>query len=137
MVLASGHHTPNNRPIIVKAWTTNFDFTAEVLNTISIWVKFPNLPLNCCSRGALSRISSALGNPLFVDACTTKIERISYARVLIEMNITLVFPKVIIVQDPSGRVFEQRLEYDWVPMYCPTCLMVGHKCKPKETKTPV
>ncbi|KAF3667541.1 hypothetical protein FXO38_08534 [Capsicum annuum] len=44
--------------------------------------------------------------------------------------------KVISVQDPSGRIFEQKLEYEWVPAYCSTCLMIRHKYKPKEKKAP-
>lgn len=127
VVLSSGPHMLNSKPIILKVWSKEFDFSAEVLTTLPIWVNFPNLPLNCWSQRALSRMSSALGNPLFADDCTTKVERISYARVLIEMNVTQSLSKVISVQDPSGRVFEQKLEYDWVLVYFSTCLMVGHK----------
>lgn len=102
----------NNKPITLKAWSKNFDFSANVLTTIPIWVKFHNLPLNCWIQGALSRINSALGNPLFPDDCTIKVDRISYACVLIEMNATQILPKVLSVKDPSGRMFERKLEYN-------------------------
>ncbi|KAH0776401.1 hypothetical protein KY290_007812 [Solanum tuberosum] len=46
-VLYSGPHLMNNQPIIVKAWSSDFDFNKEVLQTVPIWVKYPNLPLNC------------------------------------------------------------------------------------------
>lgn len=127
-VLYSGSHTMNNKPIILKVWTTEFDFTQEGLTTVPLWVRFSNLPLHCWSRGSLSRIGSALGNLLFADECTTKVKRISYARMLIEMNVTQPLPKEIFVQIPSGKVFLQALAYDWMPAYCTECLMVGHRC---------
>ncbi|XP_075087806.1 uncharacterized protein LOC142169792 [Nicotiana tabacum] len=66
-------------------WSADFDFNKEVLQIIPVWVKYPNLPLNCWGAKSLSRISSGLGIPLYADACTAQLDRISYARVLIEI----------------------------------------------------
>ncbi|XP_019237929.1 PREDICTED: uncharacterized protein LOC109218063 [Nicotiana attenuata] len=101
----------------MKAWTPDFDFNNEVLKTIPIWVKFPKLPLNCWGIEALRRINSGIGLPLYADDCTTKIERISYASVLIEMNIIKELPTNVLVQDPNGREFEQVVEYEWKPQF--------------------
>lgn len=76
----------------------------------------------------MSRIASGLGCPIYADECISSTARISYARVLIEMDISKELPKCIIVQDPSGKEFEQVVEYDSVPQYCHKCLMVGHDC---------
>ncbi|WMV19307.1 hypothetical protein MTR67_012692 [Solanum verrucosum] len=46
-----------------------------------------------------SRISSGLGASLYADECTTKMDRISYARVFVEMDVARELPKI---QD--GRV---------------------------------
>ncbi|WMV32217.1 hypothetical protein MTR67_025602 [Solanum verrucosum] len=54
----------NYKPVIVKPWTTNFNFKDEVLKVIPLWVKFPNLPLNCWGTKSLSRITSVLGKPI-------------------------------------------------------------------------
>ncbi|XP_060183267.1 uncharacterized protein LOC132613254 [Lycium barbarum] len=97
-VLYSGPHTMNNRPVIIKPWAADFNFCDEVLRTIPIWFKFPNLPLNCWSMDSLSRISSGLGNPIYANACTTTMDRISFARVLIEVDITQPLPKKINVK---------------------------------------
>ncbi|KAM3233563.1 hypothetical protein P3L10_018922 [Capsicum annuum] len=69
---------------------------------------------------SLSRIGSGLGVPLYADNCTTTVDRISYARVLVEMDITKDFPKEIKVEDPTGRIFGQPIEYEWVPLYYPS-----------------
>ncbi|XP_075077311.1 uncharacterized protein LOC142164046 [Nicotiana tabacum] len=127
-VLYSGTHTIGNKPIILKSWSADFNFYDEVLKTIPLWVSFSNLPLNCWGKITLSRIASGLGFPIYADECTSSTTRISYARVLIEIDILKKLPKCIIVQDPYGKEFEQVVEYDWVPQYCHKCLMVGHDC---------
>ncbi|XP_070037188.1 uncharacterized protein [Nicotiana tomentosiformis] len=127
-VLYSGPHTMGTKSIILKSWSTDFNFYDEVLKTIPLWVSFPNLPLNYWGRLTLSRIASGLGCPIYADECTTSTSRIFYARVLIEMDITKDLPKSIIVQDSLGKEFKQMMEYDWVPQYYKKCLMVGHDC---------
>lgn len=128
-VLYYGPHMMNNKPIIVKVWSAEFDLNKEVLQTIPMWVKYPNLPLNCWGNKSLSRISSRLGVPLYVDVCTTQVDMISYARVLVEMDVTKELPKSVKVTDPSGREFMQEIDYDWVPEFCTKCMQVGHQCR--------
>lgn len=81
---------------------------------------------------SLSRIGSGLGIPLYADECTTKIERISYAGLLVEMDVTKPLPHSIKVIDLTRKIFEQHIEYDWVPEYCYKCLQVGHTCRNEE-----
>lgn len=126
-VLYSGPHMINNKSIIVKVWSAEFDLNKEVLQTIPMWVKYPNLPLNCWGNKSLSRISSGLGVPLYADACTTQVDSISYARVLVEMDVTKELPKSVKVTDPNGREFMQEIDYDWVPELCTKCMQVGHQ----------
>lgn len=133
-VLLSGPHL-YYKPLIVQLWELDFSFDNEVLRVIPLWVKLPNLPLNCWGVRSLSRISSGLGNPVYADECTSKMERISYARVLIEMDVTGLLPQAVRVQDPTGRVFDQEVQYDWVPEYCNSCLQVGNDCSRITAKT--
>lgn len=74
----------------------------------------------------LSRIGSGLGNPLYADDCTTKIERVSYARMLINIDVTRPLPKSVKVEYLNEEVFEHEIIYDSKPMYYLTCLQVGH-----------
>ncbi|XP_075076350.1 uncharacterized protein LOC142163006 [Nicotiana tabacum] len=108
-VLYSGPYTISNKPIIIKPWRASFDFQVEVLQTVPIWAKFPNLPLSCWGMDSLSRTRSGLGIPLYADKCTTKVERILYARILIEMDVTRELP---------------------------TRIKVGHTCKPMQKQPP-
>lgn len=105
-------YTINNKPIISKPWTANFDFSVEFPTEIPLWVKFPKLLMSCWGKVSLSRIASAVGKPIFADECTTKQSRISYARMLIEVNVTKAIPTEIAVMYPSGKVFQQSVTYD-------------------------
>ncbi|KAJ8547700.1 hypothetical protein K7X08_011286 [Anisodus acutangulus] len=105
-VLYSGPYTINNKPIILKPWTVDFDLHQEFPNEIPLWITLHNFPMSCWSYQLLSRIASLIGKPLFADECTFKKKRISYARILIEVNITRPLPDEVGVCEPNGRQFE-------------------------------
>ncbi|XP_033509708.1 uncharacterized protein [Nicotiana tomentosiformis] len=121
-VLFSGPHTMNNRPVIVRIWEADFDFNKEVLRMIPLWIKMLNLPLSYWSMDSLSRIGSVLGRPIYADECTTNVDRVSYARMLIEIDVTKPLPDSIKARDPMGKAFDQEIKYDWKPTYCPSYL---------------
>nr|XP_016469827.1 PREDICTED: uncharacterized protein LOC107792151 [Nicotiana tabacum] len=127
-ILCAGPYSIANKPIILKPWTPDFDFTEEFPTFIPLWVKFPKLPMSCWGVGSLSRIASVIGTPVFADECTTKQTRVSFARILIEVNVIIELPTKIVVMDPTGKKFLQVVTYDWKPAYCDKCLVMGHKC---------
>nr|XP_009759342.1 PREDICTED: uncharacterized protein LOC104211900 [Nicotiana sylvestris] len=135
-VLYSGPHTVNNRPIIMKSWSTNFNLHDEILKIIPLWVRFPNLPLNCWSMKALSKLGSALGNPIYAYECTIGSIRISYVRMLIEMDVTKPLPRTVKLQDPKGKIIQQEITYDWEPSFCAKYLKIGHDCNEDKTLQP-
>ncbi|XP_070022733.1 uncharacterized protein [Nicotiana sylvestris] len=67
-VLMNDPYTINNMLVIMRQWSENFDFNEEVLRTIPLWIKLPNLPLNLWSNQALSKTGSGLGKPIYADA---------------------------------------------------------------------
>ncbi|KAG5632846.1 hypothetical protein H5410_004563 [Solanum commersonii] len=91
------------------------DMQEEFLTEIPLWFSFPNLPMNCWSCNSLSRIASAIGKPIYADECTTKQSTISYARMLIETNVTKPLLEEITVHNPNGRQFVQEVWFDWWP----------------------
>ncbi|KAH0642072.1 hypothetical protein KY290_033677 [Solanum tuberosum] len=103
-VLYSGPYIMNSRPIIVKSWAAHFDLHDEVFKAIPLWVEFPNLPLNCCSKRALSKIGSGLEVPIYADSCTTHTEelcfrncsRVAYAKLDIAGTNEVVLNRVLL-----------------------------------------
>ncbi|KAG5610902.1 hypothetical protein H5410_022183 [Solanum commersonii] len=65
-------------------------------------------PAKKWSMDSLSRISSGLGVPLYADECTTKVDKISFARVLLEMDVARELPKKLKVEDPNGRALNKK-----------------------------
>ncbi|XP_021767734.1 uncharacterized protein LOC110732124 [Chenopodium quinoa] len=103
VVLNASPHMFFGKAAIVKPWSKKFDFHAEILRTVPIWVKLPNLPLNCWGVDTLSRLGSVLGVPLCADECTSKHLRVSFARLLIEVDVTKTLPKNIYVPESGGN----------------------------------
>ncbi|XP_019255020.1 PREDICTED: uncharacterized protein LOC109233591 [Nicotiana attenuata] len=128
-ILLAGPYTISNRPVILKQWTTDFDFEKEFPTEIPLWVRFPKLPLNCWGKNSLRRIASSIGTPMYADECTAKQMRVSYARMLIEVDVTKPLKEEIRVEDPNGKTFLQSIIYDWKPKFCEKCQTIGHDCK--------
>ncbi|XP_070007226.1 uncharacterized protein LOC142165512 [Nicotiana tabacum] len=128
-ILLAGPYTINNRSIILKQWTTDFDFKKEFLTEIPLCIRFPKLPLNCWGVNSLSRIASSIGMPMYADECTAKQLRVSYARMLIEVDVTKPLKDEVMVEDSNGRTFLQPINYDWKPKFYETWQVIGHNCK--------
>ncbi|XP_021734544.1 uncharacterized protein LOC110701237 [Chenopodium quinoa] len=75
VVLSASPHMFFGKAAIVRPWSEKFDFHAEVLRTVPIWVKLPNLPLNCWGVDTLSKLGSVLGVPLCADEYGVLIEQ--------------------------------------------------------------
>ncbi|XP_074285298.1 uncharacterized protein LOC141610899 [Silene latifolia] len=116
-ILCSGPYYIGGKPMIMKPWTSDLRFEKEVfMSSIPVWVQLPNLPLNFWGGESLSRIGSVIGKPLYADECTIKKSRISYARVLIDTDITKPLPDSVTIADPStGKTFVQKAVFEWIP----------------------
>jgi hypothetical protein len=62
----NGPYTIRNMPMLLREWKPNFNLKNDMLRTIPIWVKLPQLPLYLWGVKSLSKIGSALGNPLLL-----------------------------------------------------------------------
>ncbi|XP_059301875.1 uncharacterized protein LOC132053789 [Lycium ferocissimum] len=131
-ILFSGPYTINNKPMILKQWTVNFDLSKKFPTKIPLWVTLPHLPMSCWSCQSLSKIPSLIGKPLYADECTSKQRRISCAQILVEINITRPLPDKVLVSEPNGTTFEQAISYDWKPEYCPKCLKIGNEWRSED-----
>lgn len=60
----------------------------------------------------LTKIASGLGKPMHVDEYLRAQSRISYAWILVTTDVTQAMPDIILVIEPSRRVFDQSIKYD-------------------------
>ncbi|CAK8531390.1 unnamed protein product [Lathyrus sativus] len=134
-VLLRGPYMLRNIPLLIREWRPDFKIKDELLQTLPIWVKLPQLPIVLWGDTSLNKIGSALGKPIMTDECTANRLRVSYARILVEMDITKELPQSITIADHAGEKMQQAIEYEWRPLFCNKCQKVGHCCdKPKLRK---
>ncbi|XP_070039769.1 uncharacterized protein [Nicotiana tomentosiformis] len=124
--LEYGPYTFNNRPMMLKQWEPDFDISKETNRIVLTWVLLPGLPIQYWATENLGRIASYLGKPVCANKLTTQGDRISYARILVYIDISQPLPEYVLIEDEKGGYKEQRLEYEWKPSYCQDCLQIGH-----------
>ena len=128
-LLMKGRYTYRGMPMILKEWRKGFNLKKDLMRTIPIWVKFPLLPLHLWGKSDLSKLASAIGIPFVTDECTASKLRVSYARVLIEVDITQKLVEEISIKDKEGNTVIQGIEYEWRPKFYDKCQAVGHNCE--------
>ncbi|KAL0286498.1 UNVERIFIED_CONTAM: hypothetical protein Sangu_2730000 [Sesamum angustifolium] len=104
-ILAGGPYFIYGRPLILKAMSDCFEFRMFD----SSWAILPSLPLECWHPNALGKIDFRLGTPIAMDSLTMRMERVSYARILVE-SITVIEQKQQTVTDTNtadGIAYEQ------------------------------
>ncbi|XP_058759181.1 uncharacterized protein LOC131632453 [Vicia villosa] len=134
MVLLRGPYSIQTMPMILKNWCPEFNFQRDMIRTIPVWIKLPNLPLQIWGASSLGKIGSAVGKPMFTDECTANKLRISYARILVEIDVTKKQKESVTIKDCEGNKFNQPIEFEWEPKYCDTCQKVGHQCEKDKPK---
>ncbi|XP_073267824.1 uncharacterized protein [Populus alba] len=97
-----------------------------IVNSWKLWVKFPNLQLQCWSLKCLSKIASVLRKPVQSDMLTHTMLRLSYAKVLVEVNLLSDLPYSIDVNLPNGSLLKQQVIYETLPRFCKHCRTLGH-----------
>ncbi|XP_028108374.1 uncharacterized protein LOC114307170 [Camellia sinensis] len=114
--------------LILKKWHRMMKLTKEKQGTIPIWVKFYNIPMEFWDSEGLSRIVSAIGVPLFMDNLTSSGNRISFARVCVEIKASSLLLDDFQIKC-EGETVTIRVEYQGVPVKCEHCGVFGHETK--------
>lgn len=125
-ILAGGPYFIFKRTLFVRSLSEDFCFQEVDYSVVPIWVQLHNLPLQCRNTRAISRIASKLGKPLCFDNITLERKRISYARVLIEVDTSVKPLEAFEVKLPSGQVYLQYAHYENLPKFCTHCYLFGH-----------
>lgn len=47
---------------------------------------------------------------------TAECSRSAYARICVEIGVHAALPEFVTIKDPNGEIFEQPVEYEWVPV---------------------
>ncbi|XP_049410642.1 uncharacterized protein LOC125873836 [Solanum stenotomum] len=115
-------------PMLTLKWDPMFNPKEETSTTIA-WISFPSLPPIFFGKKVVFSLAAVVGKPLQMDMATKNQTRPSRARVKVEVHLLREFPKRIkIGMRRSDEVMEKwiRINYDYVPKYCKTCMIQGH-----------
>lgn len=86
---------------------------------LPIWIQLPQLPLHLWGEPSIGKIAS-----------------VSYARVLVEVDVTQPLKDHVIIRDHKEKMIRQSIVYEWKSSFCPTCLKIGHDCTKKKMTQP-
>lgn len=112
-------------PLILRPMTEYFDLSCEQMSRVPVWVQFPNLPLKCWSPACLSKIASVFGKPIQCDKLTSNLSRLSYARMLIEIDL-LDLQYTIDVFMPNGSNLHQNVVFEILLKFHNHFHVLGH-----------
>lgn len=102
------------------------------MRVMPIWVTFHQLPLIYWGERSIGKIASVIGKIIMRAKCTSKKLWVSYARVLIEVDIKNELKDHITIRDPQDKKPIQPVEYEWRHAFCKVCNKVGNNYEQKE-----
>ena len=97
LIIKGGNFMIGKRAVLIRKWDEHFDFKRDILPMVPEWVRFLDNPTKLWGAKSLYRIGSLLGVPIIANECTTTQRRVSYAQVLIEVDVSKPLPKAILV----------------------------------------
>ncbi|KAL0361152.1 UNVERIFIED_CONTAM: hypothetical protein Sradi_3799700 [Sesamum radiatum] len=124
--LAGGPYFIYGHPLILKSMPNCFEFEDDDINLTPIWATLPSLPLECWHPNALGKIGSRLGTPIAMDLLTRTMERVSYARILVEVDASKPLVDHVEFVLPNGVTRNQLVVYEFTPKFCTDCNRFGH-----------
>ncbi|KAK1257253.1 hypothetical protein QJS04_geneDACA024589 [Acorus gramineus] len=117
-VIEGGPWLMGGRPIVLRQWHRGMQMEMERLETIPIWIRFPQLPLHLWGKRMLSKLSSVIGVPLNMDLATANHTRIEYARICVEISAHSTLPEY-------SRLIEDGV-FKEIKVACKACNTFGH-----------
>ncbi|KAI5666798.1 hypothetical protein M9H77_16651 [Catharanthus roseus] len=127
-ILEGGPYMIYRRPLILKKIPLLFEFGACTNTVIPVWTTLRGLPLDLWNDHALPKICSKIGNPLCTNAMTRKKDRISYARVLVIVDVVKALVLVVPIMMPNGNIREHVI-YENLPKFCLGCKIMDIRLK--------
>lgn len=91
---------------------TGIKLDPSSLASMDIWVTFPGLDLQFRLETMLGRIASYVGRPRYTNKLTTIRGRLSYVRVLVEVDVTWELRWELQLRGSDGSEFVQPNHYD-------------------------
>ncbi|GJZ08090.1 reverse transcriptase domain-containing protein [Tanacetum coccineum] len=123
-ILEGGPWFIRSMSICLNIWSADTKLKREDITRVPVWAKIHNVHVVAFSETGLSLITTQLGRPLMLDACTSDMYlnpwgRNTYARVLVELSSECAVVESLVVAIPlpkgEGHYLETLdVEYEWL-----------------------
>ncbi|KAF9604251.1 hypothetical protein IFM89_004957 [Coptis chinensis] len=113
---------------VIRPWSVEVEVLQNKTQTVPIWVKLSNVPMELWPLNGLSFLASLVVGPQCMDDATAKKERLSFAKACVTIPSSFKYPSSVPV-DVGNRVVNIGLEYPWKPPACSKCNRFGHITK--------
>lgn len=117
-----------NIPILLKKWTPMFDAFKEKTDEFPVWIRVLGLPSFLWTEEVFKTIGNRLGVFLEADMSFLHTKDRTIARTLATLNLSRGLAKTINLQY-KDYIFEQILDYEYLPFQCHLCHEYGHLAK--------
>ena len=135
-VVRKGIYFFDSKPFIVRSWNPDMDLHTDKISSLPLWIQLPALDVKYWGADSLGKIGSLIGIPLKTDRFTKDRTMLSYARLLIDIQLDSSFPEFIDFFNDNDVLVRQEVFYEWKPVKCDFCHMLGHEekvCRKKKS----
>lgn len=117
-----------DHPLLLKKYEPGMRISRDIFDLSVVWIRLPGLKLELWQPNLISKLVSAIGNPLMADQATIQKSRLEYARILVQLHEPENLKETITYGTPDGEQL-QIVEYEWNPTPCSKCNRWGHHAK--------
>ncbi|CAN0884009.1 hypothetical protein LINGRAHAP2_LOCUS14712 [Linum grandiflorum] len=107
--------------LVVFAWDSQFRVTDDLPQRMVVWICFPRLPYQYYHCDVLEGLGNLVGKTIRPDKRTQHSVRGKFARIAVEIDLTVPAPKGVYVDG-----IWQVVEYENLPSFCSDCGRFGH-----------
>ncbi|XP_020699277.1 uncharacterized protein LOC110111650 [Dendrobium catenatum] len=124
-ILSGGPWWVRGQVVGLEKWSTSFNPNSLKGISAPVWIRLPNLPLQCWDEVNICMIASMVGKPFLLDGNIFQWSRREFARICVRIPLDIKLPKGIWVEGISGKFF-QAVEYEGFSKICEECNRIGH-----------
>uniref|UniRef100_A0A803NJE0 DUF4283 domain-containing protein n=1 Tax=Cannabis sativa TaxID=3483 RepID=A0A803NJE0_CANSA len=101
----------DKKPVVLRPWTADLD-TAQMVKSVSVWVRLNGLGLQYWGKKNLSALLSTIGKLIMVDKVMLERSMIKFARVLVDVEVSDNPPKSISFVNERKQIIKQQAMAD-------------------------
>lgn len=116
----------NNNPQRLKQWEPGMPLERYRSSSFPVWLKLRDVPYELWSLRGISLMGSKIGKPIQIDPLTDDRERMGFAKLYVDVDMTKSLPEVLVMKLRNGQKVRIIVGYLGLPETCNSCKVIGH-----------